>query len=194
MRKLALAVTAVSAFALAPSANAANLIETYTPGDPEFTVSGDVFSGPISADLSVSGIVAGDFTHTFSFTIPQTGVGSGSVTTSASFLGEVNDTDFTSVLFNGTPVNLDVIAGGLVEIAWATDVPITAGVLNNLVINGVSRGNGSYGGQLTFTPVQGAIPEPSTWAMMLFGFGAVGFGMRRRKNGQGTKRLRVSYS
>ena len=30
---------------------------------------------------------------------------------------------------------------------------------------------------LSFTPV----PEPATWAMMLLGFGAVGFAMRRRK-------------
>jgi hypothetical protein len=30
-------------------------------------------------------------------------------------------------------------------------------------------------------PVEGAIPEPGTWAMMLMGFGAVGFAMRRRK-------------
>jgi hypothetical protein len=29
--------------------------------------------------------------------------------------------------------------------------------------------------------VQPSVPEPSTWAMMLIGFGAVGFGMRRRK-------------
>lgn len=28
----------------------------------------------------------------------------------------------------------------------------------------------------------GAVPEPSTWAMMLLGFGAVGFAMRRRRN------------
>jgi hypothetical protein len=27
----------------------------------------------------------------------------------------------------------------------------------------------------------GAVPEPSTWAMMLMGFGAVGYSMRRRK-------------
>jgi hypothetical protein len=27
----------------------------------------------------------------------------------------------------------------------------------------------------------GAVPEPSTWAMMLIGFGAVGFAMRRRR-------------
>lgn len=29
--------------------------------------------------------------------------------------------------------------------------------------------------------VAGAIPEPSTWAMMLFGFGAIGFSLRRRR-------------
>ena len=26
-----------------------------------------------------------------------------------------------------------------------------------------------------------AVPEPATWAMMLLGFGAVGFAMRRRR-------------
>jgi hypothetical protein len=33
------------------------------------------------------------------------------------------------------------------------------------------------------------VPEPATWAMMLFGFGAVGFAMRRRRN-----ETRVRYS
>jgi hypothetical protein len=26
-----------------------------------------------------------------------------------------------------------------------------------------------------------AVPEPGTWAMMLLGFGAIGFSMRRRR-------------
>jgi hypothetical protein len=30
-------------------------------------------------------------------------------------------------------------------------------------------------------PVSGAVPEPSTWAMMLLGFGGIGFTMRRSK-------------
>lgn len=30
--------------------------------------------------------------------------------------------------------------------------------------------------------VTGGVPEPSTWAMMLLGFGAIGFAMRRRKS------------
>jgi hypothetical protein len=40
----------------------------------------------------------------------------------------------------------------------------------------------------------GAVPEPGTWAMMLLGFGAIGFALRRRKSAEGTRRLRVAYS
>jgi hypothetical protein len=33
-------------------------------------------------------------------------------------------------------------------------------------------------------PVNGAVPEPSTWAMMILGFACVGFmAHRKRKNG-----------
>ena len=34
---------------------------------------------------------------------------------------------------------------------------------------------------LSLTGVSGAVPEPSTWAMMLIGFGAIGVSMRRRR-------------
>ena len=39
-----------------------------------------------------------------------------------------------------------------------------------------------------FTPAS-AVPEPATWAMMIVGFGAVGYSMRRRK-----ANVRVSYA
>ena len=35
------------------------------------------------------------------------------------------------------------------------------------------------------TAIPAAVPEPATWAMMLVGFGAVGFAMRRRKSERG---------
>jgi hypothetical protein len=37
-----------------------------------------------------------------------------------------------------------------------------------------------------------AVPEPATWAMLLFGFGGIGFALRRRK--ATVRRLRVAYT
>lgn len=42
---------------------------------------------------------------------------------------------------------------------------------------------------LTISQLASAVPEPTTWAMMLIGFGAVGFAMRRRK-----VRTTISYA
>ncbi|SFP98455.1 PEPxxWA-CTERM sorting domain-containing protein [Sphingomonas rubra] len=41
--------------------------------------------------------------------------------------------------------------------------------------------DGSVAQRANFQPAA-AVPEPATWAMMVFGFGVVGFGMRRRKS------------
>jgi hypothetical protein len=35
--------------------------------------------------------------------------------------------------------------------------------------------------RITIANAVGAVPEPSTWAMMLIGFGAVGASLRRRR-------------
>ena len=63
--------------------------------------------------------------------------------------------------------------------------------LNQTFLNRVNSGlltNFSIGG--TLTPAVAAVPEPATWAMMLIGFGGLGFAMRRRpKTG-----LRVRYA
>jgi len=161
-------------FAMVPAAQAAEFV----PGTPEFSVSGDIFDGPISASIRRDGIAAGTFTDTFVFTIPQTGTGSGSVITSTTGLGAVTDLDFLEVLFNNVPVTVTKLEGGLIEMAAASGISIVSGVQNTLSITYESRGNGSYGGQLTFAP--GAVPEPATWALLLLGFGTVGFAMRRR--------------
>ena len=68
----------------------------------------------------------------------------------------------------------------------------TSIVLNNTVvryqgINGPSVSGGSAIG----VPINGAVPEPSTWAMMLLGFGAIGFAMRRPR--QNNVRIRFAY-
>jgi len=47
-----------------------------------------------------------------------------------------------------------------------------------LTFTGTTTGGGGEGGSLTFFQ---AVPEPSTWALMLFGFGAMGVALRRRR-------------
>jgi hypothetical protein len=63
----------------------------------------------------------------------------------------------------------------------------------NLSIGSDTTGNGAFDSDFdttafdhftyaVFTPSQSdAVPEPATWAMMLMGFGAVGFALRRRR-------------
>ena len=40
------------------------------------------------------------------------------------------------------------------------------------------------GWRLNLNAVAGTAPEPATWAMMLMGFGAIGFAMRHRREGE----------
>lgn len=68
-------------------------------------------------------------------------------------------------------------------------------VITSVRITTPSGGIGTFR-QLRVTPsvVTAAVPEPTTWAMMLFGFGAIGFAMRRRKSAEKGQRVRVAYS
>jgi len=57
-------------------------------------------------------------------------------------------------------------------------LPITANMQNTLEIIGSVKGINGYSGNLTFA----AVPEASTWAMAVLGFGAIGAGLRTRKS------------
>jgi hypothetical protein len=45
--------------------------------------------------------------------------------------------------------------------------------------------------QITIAAAASAVPEPTTWAMLLMGFGAVGYSMRRRNIGQARMRIQA---
>ncbi len=120
----------------------------------------------------------GSFTRTFTFNLPTTGVTAVSATTVRA--GENNtpgDLDFTSVLLNGSPLTLTGEAAEYAFGQWQN----TSGE-QTLVINGYSYGNAGLSGVVTFA--SGAVPEPGTWAIMILGFAATGFAMRRRKADQ----------
>lgn len=80
------------------------------------------------------------------------------------------------------PAVADVLSpGGLVS-----GVPLTFGAAIVGGGGGIGGGGGGGGGgtppgsETPPPPVTSAVPEPSSWLMMLFGFGAIGSAMRRR--------------
>lgn len=67
------------------------------------------------------------------------------------------------------------------DFATASSLPVNAGT-NLLVVNGVNAGMGAFDGVIRIrSAAVSPVPEPTTWAMMLIGFAAVGFSMRTRK-------------
>lgn len=208
MLSAAVAALSVSATATAATCTVSSGTQTcFIPaGDALFNpvTSAD---GSISADIGRTVDFTGNFVDVYYFYIPgQNGAGSGGVQTSTTRLGlgGPTDLDFTDVdvftnaslpnfdglgnftgFTGGTDYDIPITALGTTGQSASTDllpsdIPITADANNYIVVKGLSRGAGPYGGTVTFTPTPG-VPEPATWAMMLFGFAAVGFGMRRRK-------------
>ena len=190
--KIVLAFSAaLAAAAVASPASAADFV----PGDPQFQVFGNPFTGtdPVSATIGNGGL-SGSGSDSYFFAIgPATGeaigLGSGSISTSFSSFGQTSFS-FDSVTFNNGSnvfvVPITALGGG--SGGALANIPIFSGVVNTLTVNYTATGNASYGGQLTFIP--GGIPEPMTWSLMILGFAAVGFAMRRKKK----ETVRVRYA
>ncbi|USR01290.1 FxDxF family PEP-CTERM protein [Sphingomonas aerolata] len=175
MKRLLLSTMAfASAFAMAPAAHAVD----YVPGNPEFTVEGNINNGTVSADFGRSGIAAGAFQDTFNFIIDQAGLASGTLSTSTTRFNSPTDLDILSVFINGFEATKTIV--GKAEFFEINNVAIAAGATNQIVVTGTSRGNGSYAGTATFEPTA-AVPEAGTWALMLFGIGGIGASMRVRR-------------
>ncbi|MBO9582473.1 MAG: PEP-CTERM sorting domain-containing protein, partial [Sphingobium sp.] len=115
------------------------------------------------------------FDDIFTFTIPQTGTGSGSISTS--FSSDLNKIVITDLIINGTAYSLTNSASG--QSATVGGIPISAFVLNTIEVKGFAIGSGGYSGTATFTALP--VPETTTWAMMAAGLGVLGLAMRRRK-------------
>ena len=91
----------------------------------------------------------------------------------------------------GTPNFYDVLFGG-VSLFTATNsaafgytnfstTATALGVSTDLAFNFRHDPTSFALDNVSVTAVNGAVPEPATWAMMLIGFGAMGVSMRRRR-------------
>jgi hypothetical protein len=171
MPKLLLGVVGATALAFGSAAGAVVTVDSSTT----------VVSGPTTvADTTTIGFTEASlssptFIETVAFTNTLAGLYSITLTTSSP------DVDFTSAFLAGLggPYNLVEIDDDGTNEFWRLANPVTLGASSYLLtINGNNSGAGSLGGSIT---IRQAVPEPATWAMMLLGFGAVGFAMRRRR-------------
>jgi hypothetical protein len=165
-------------------------------------------SGVITAGVNTSGLLSGAFTYDFftpttaggSYITVPVGQFSGSLTTTTNAIGSTSDFDFGTVSFVNAANNAihydfqnGYFMGGLGEMSsvW-TSMNNPTGVLAGqyfLRITGLARGDGSFGGQVTFNPLRApAVPEMATWAMMVAGFGMMGMAMRR------TRRVNITFA
>jgi hypothetical protein len=173
MRKLVLGLVGASALAIGSAAGAVVTVDSSTT----------VYSGPTTvADTTTIGFTEAmlsspTFMETVVFTNTLAGLYSITLTTSSP------DVDFTSAFLAGLggPYNLVEIDDDGTNEFWRLANPVTLDASTyTLSINGNNSGAGSLGGSITIRQAN-AVPEPATWAMMLIGFGAVGFAMRRRQ-------------
>lgn len=180
-----LAVGSALALALvATSANAAVLIQgtgLWGAGTPTTSYSKAGTSYQFSFELpnpfgSSTTTAISDFFYSFGKTTVST------IPTSVTFYDDASsgmfDLNFlgTSLSFYGADIGS---TGKITTGTFGSIYNVTAG-LNG----GAATGTGNIA-----TTTVGAVPEPSTWAMMIIGFGALGMAMRRRR-----VRTTVSYA
>lgn len=166
MKKLVLGAVAATAVLAAAPAHAT--LVSYTASGT--TSSADPSTGFGVSAFSDSGIGAGKFTDTLTFTTGITGASSASILISAfsshfsSFTATLNG-NLLAPVFTSSSLNL-----------YSVDLAsLTAGT-QTLLINGISKGSASYSGSIT-----APVPEPSTWALSILGFGLIGGMLRSRR-------------
>ncbi|RVU04323.1 PEP-CTERM sorting domain-containing protein [Novosphingobium umbonatum] len=161
-KKALLGALAAATVAAAPSAaNAASIVQTGST----YTVSGTAVSE----------------TPTFTYVAPY--AGTLTIKLFSSITGADTNVNFATNgvrLYNGATATgaytyLNVLSSGATELQSLV-LAVAAGDTFTLATKYSSASLGSF--TLSF-----AVPEPATWALMILGFGAVAYAMRRRNAG-----------
>lgn len=175
MKKLLL--TAVALCAMSTSANAATYVYagSWSVGDgPGWTTNPRVYTGQQAAALLFGGV---DTDYVIS-TVD-------SLVANINFRAHVDGWGDTQYLFGASSAaqnfSLDTGGGGY------NSAPGFRSAYSAYVQDHSGAGNEGTR-NFAFRNIDGAVPEPATWAMMMLGFAAIGGAMRRRR-----QTLRVSF-
>jgi len=95
------------------------------------------------------------------------------VTTKTIVKGKTVTTTKTVTSYAATP--LKIVSTGVSELRETLRIPVIAGEKFSLAVTSTSQSVGLYTAQFVL-----GVPEPATWGLMILGFGAVAYSMRRR--------------
>jgi len=157
---------ALGIVAMAPAASATDL--TYA-----LVQNGDSYT----ADYGNAGL-AGSFNDVITFT-PSIGAALADITLIQAGTGVAAIT-FSELTLDGIDLLPSLTTGLSSSVLVLTNYALAAGE-HVLTIGGTAGGNASYSGTVNFA-LGAAVPEPTTWAMMVVGVAAIGMTMRRRSH------------
>jgi hypothetical protein len=168
MRKVLLGAAAGAAMLLSSTGASAQTVSITGPsgtfGNTSVTCDNGNPTGPCA------------FTDTINFTTPSGFQLLNSTLSASETADPLTFISFSSITLNG--VSFEQVATGTADFYRLFNQVLVSGGNNVINIAGTTGGDAAYSGTLTFAA---AVPEPSTWAMMLLGFGAIGFSMRRKR-------------
>lgn len=168
----AMSGTAQAAEVVTTGPNATTVMATLDPGA----------NNSFSIGFSDSNL-ARPFTELLTFTTDLAGILS--INFGSTLTSDANDVDFTNAFLTGTGINgqlsIPEILGDPNETRARNGIQVGQGTYTLTIQGNPGTTSGSLGGTVAFQSVA-AVPEPGTWAMMLLGFGAIGFSMRRRRS------------
>ncbi|MEW9854471.1 FxDxF family PEP-CTERM protein [Novosphingobium sp. M1R2S20] len=182
------------ALAVSPAANAADFYidNPANPASGSFTTKSAApgFTS-VTAEFDNT-VTAPGFNDTFFFRLPLSGTGSGSLsTTFTSNANKITITDVIITTLGGvfTYGAADIMSSPTGQLLLSGAIPVIGDpdFFNKIQVIGTTNGTGTYSGVVSFAT---AIPEASTWALMILGVGAVGFAARRSRK----PTVRVKYA
>lgn len=163
LKKAAFAIAAASAFVAVAPAHSAVVV------DQTLTVNG---AFPNYAAGATQFVQDDTFDLTYRFTAPLSSASATQVSTIT--IGD-SDVAFSSLLLNGIALTF-IGEDGNGGMTYSTNQAIMGGFENILNLQGGVTGAAQISTNISIT----AVPEPTTWALFILGFGALGFAMRRR--------------
>ena len=173
--------TLIGVAALALASTAANASLTYTACDASLsggcTVDNSLFPAQATISWSDADVGTSPFSAVIDFNNSIGGDYFASLTTASPAVFFTNLTIYA--LVGGVPTGSALMqySGGPTHNITLLPASFGAGDYR-LTFGGTTTGGGGESGTLSFFQ---AVPEPSTWGMMLLGFAGIGFAMRRRR-------------